>query len=287
MSESDETLARRDTPVDLKRSVDIGFLSTGRNMLTQLAAHFDSSEDLQFGFESWEALRTLALRQRAAVAEESKRISFEEEMLAGALKKIGTVGAASDSAALLKRESAEFENEIQTLSSRIKEDLYQRVQKRCELLKVKLTLYVRDIGSNATMLHLGKLSEEEALIAMFLFSEKIPSRYGAHLDDSVDSVLLPEANVFVEESVDVSRMEPLALISLLNSDAKVIPMKGSIPMKVGTQWIRWVSRGPILEAEFIELHGYRNTMTRDEAEEVLGQFIQLKLSGKIELELGR
>ena len=59
-----------------------------------------------------------------------------------------------------------------------------------------------------------------------------------------------------------------------------------MPLPDGT-WLRWISRGAVLEAEIQEGEGFRNLLTHDEAERITGLLLSHKLAGRLELELVR
>jgi hypothetical protein len=56
-------------------------------------------------------------------------------------------------------------------------------------------------------------------------------------------------------------------------------------LKAGGAVARLVERGPVMEAEIAEASGFRNILTRDEAEQIAGYLLKLKLDGAIDLEL--
>ena len=66
------------------------------------------------------------------------------------------------------------------------------------------------------------------------------------------------------------------------------PVKGMLPLTLPDgSWLRWLTRGPVLEAEVQDGEGFRNLLTQQEAERVTGLLLSHKLAGKLELELVR
>lgn len=69
---------------------------------------------------------------------------------------------------------------------------------------------------------------------------------------------------------------------------EVWPVKGMLPMALPDEtWLRWISRGAVLEAEVQDGDGFRNVLTHTEAERITGLLLSHKLAGKLELELVR
>jgi hypothetical protein len=285
----EDELVRRDTPIEPRPAVH-GLRSSAYHVLEQLSGFFDMSDDLQTGFEAWQGLREFQRTTAEQVASERDRIVLEESLFAGALRRLGEVPLDSGTAAGLASESAEVNAGITALSQRIQRTLIERTQSYGRVKTVKIKLFVRGISSSVRMLHVERLSEEDGLLLMFVLTGKIPSRYGAHLDDSVSEVSEPPALFFEEEGVslrDGDRVNSQRCLELLNGQTAVLPVRGFIPMPIGQRWLRWVARGPLMEAEFIEPSGFRNALSCAEAEEILAELLRYQRLGRIGLELGR
>ena len=68
----------------------------------------------------------------------------------------------------------------------------------------------------------------------------------------------------------------------------MLPVKGMIPLALPDGgWMRWVSRGAVLEAELLDGAAFRNVLSAAEAERVTGLLLAHRLAGRIELELVR
>ena len=65
-------------------------------------------------------------------------------------------------------------------------------------------------------------------------------------------------------------------------------MKGALRARLPDgRWVRWVSRGAVLEAELLDGEAGRNVLSAEEAEQITGALLALQLSGKLVLQLVR
>lgn len=289
--------SRRDTPVDtaLVRG------SVGLSRPT-------SATSLQQAYEAWEGLRADYLAAMSRVASEQKQLEEQGSLLLGAVRFATAPPAGSSSNEGLV--ASPF-SEAEATLSRAREAVeatraaliakHQAVEDQSRAQVRELTkqyaakappvvrLMVRSLGDDRRILHLERPSGDEAVLLMHALSGRIPSRYGFLFDDSTDDATLAPASLYAEEGVAAAqvRANGLKLLGILTSLPEVWPLKGMLPMIDGARFVRWLSRGAVLEAELAEGDGFRNVLQREEAELITARLLTLKLEGKLGLELSR
>ena len=131
------------------------------------------------------------------------------------------------------------------------------------------------------------------MLLLHLLSGALATHYDFLTDDSTEDLALASPPLYAEEGVAPEATRPLApaLRRRLEAAPGVLPLKGMLPVFAphrdaeGALFFRLVTRGPVLEAELEEGDGFRNILSRGEAEQLAGAFVRLKLEGRIELEV--
>src|SRR5439155_9617369 len=129
----------------------------------------------------------------------------------------------------------------------------------------------------------ARVKADESVMLLFLFNGKIASRHGFLFDDSTDDAQKAPQPLYAEEGNAEER--PADLPARLKSFGEVLPVKGFIPVPMGSELFRLLSRGPVMEVELASGAAFRNVLAKDEAERFAGYLLKLKLEGKIELEV--
>ena len=168
---------------------------------------------------------------------------------------------------------------------KVRDELRERVVRQSASVHPVFKLAIRVLAGERRILHAHRLGADESVIALYALSGRIPSRYGFLFDDSTDDALLAPPTLYPDEGITDVR-GPIA--SALSSRAEVWPVKGILPMTLPDgSWLRWISRGAVLEAEVQDGEGFRNMLSHEEAERVTGLLLSHKLAGRLELELVR
>ncbi|MFO0599329.1 MAG: hypothetical protein U0228_28740 [Myxococcaceae bacterium] len=304
----------RDTPVDtpaagvgsLIQAPELGLdpTSAGAKALS-LARSVETLEPL---YTAWRELQAAWAQARARWKSEAQRLDDQGSLLLGAMKAAFEAGAPAPAdshalgpvpamvaeaeaklaqvraeyAAAVARADAGFSAEVE----RVRSELVARVARHASGHLVKFELVARHAGERR-ILHLKKLGDDDAVLALHRLSGRAPSRYGYLADDSLDELGATPASLYPDEGVTEVRPTAPALAAVLAERKTMWPVKGHLPMLVGGKLLRWVTRGPVLEAELAEGDGFRNVLTRQEAEQITGSFLALKLGGAIDFELVR
>lgn len=267
-------------------------------------------ETLEAAYGAWLEQKLEHAERSAAMASELRRLQEQGRFMMGTVRAAGVTGAPAAGGALARRgELDSFLHQAQArltsareeLERRLREEqaayekaearLCQRIRARVErhLQKVRprLLLLLRPVLPERRILHLERVSGDEAVLLLYLFTGKIPSRYGFLFDDSTDDPSLPPPPLYPELGVasQAVRPSPGALAELLSGPATVVPLKGFLPLRVGKAFYRLLQRGPVMEVEIQDADGFRNLLSPQEAEALGGHLLQLKLEGKIELEI--
>ena len=192
----------------------------------------------------------------------------------------------------LSRKEADSEAFYQQAFSEIRSTLTDRIRRYLEASRPSLKLLLRKVGATRSILHVARVGSDEALLLCFLFSGRIPSRYGFLFDDSTEDVSLPPAPLYPDEGVAAGDTRPDATVleARLRAPGEVLPLKGFLPLFVprpsgGEDFFRLLQRGPVMEVEVADDAAFRNILSREEAERFAGHLLRLKLEGKIELEI--
>ena len=284
-----------------------------------------SLETIESAYEAWDELRAARARSRQRFAEERRRLEEQGELLVGAVKSVAEEGVpppppsaptpdavvvAADGAAAehflaeararldeAKVRLAEEEATAEAAFFRAENDLRAaaraRVEGRARLAPPRVRIFPRSLGAEQRVLHLERPQPDDAVVLFFVLSDRIPSRYGAPFDDAADDVFVGPTALYSDEGVppDELRPSPMRLHLLLDALPEVWPLKGAlihaVPGADGPRFVRWLTRGPVLEAELEDGYGFRNVLSREEAELVTGALLKLQLAGRLTLELGR
>lgn len=290
-------LQRRDTPVD----VPSPHVTAPRPLGPPQEAALVRAETIEAGYESWQELRENHKAALARLADERRKLEQQGEFILGAVR------AASDGSspgngldefltdASKKLEQAKKELEAAAEASaakweetfaKVRGEIKGRVQRQLKLVKPRLRLRVRTLAGDKRILHVDRPGADEAVLLCFLFTGKLPSRYGYLFDDSTDDLRETPPTLYAEEGVLPAhvRPDPHGLQLLLDDKSEVIPLKAMLPLRLPTL-LRLVERGPVMEVEVGDGTAFRNVLAKEEAEKIAGHLLKMKLEGWIELEL--
>ncbi len=284
---------RRDTPVDVP-----AVLSRRVPIDDQLEV-IRSVDALEPAFEAWAEFRAAhALRLQALLGEE-RQLDEQGALLLGAARRTGpgTEGLAVTPLLAKAREALEVSRRavverFAAASAEIISVLRERVERHAHAAPPLVTLMVRVLPGDERILHLARPKGDDAVLLLHAIAARIPTRYGFLFDDSTDDSNLPPPALYGAEDLGapelqlLTRPSPAELREVLERLTEVWPVKGMLPV-LAPSLVRWLSRGAVLEAEIADGQGFRNRLTRDEAEEITARLLSLKLEGKIEFELGR
>ncbi len=267
-------------------------------------------ETLEAAWEAWAELKLAHQRARKRWVEERKRLEEQGSLLLGAVRAASgaspgqsealTTQGSLDAFLVDARQKLEATQRSLDEKSRVADEafglelaklrdaLLARVKRQAATMRPTFKLAVRVLGPEQRILHAHRLGHDESVIALFALTGRIPSRYGYLFDDSTEDVGSAPPALYADEGVTEVRPGPARFIALLEGLAEVWPVKGGLPVRLPDgSWMRWVARGPVLEAEVRDGEGFRNVLTREEAERLTGLLLANKLAGKLELELVR
>nr|WP_324291561.1 hypothetical protein [Corallococcus sp. BB11-1] len=314
---------RHDTPVDVP-AVDPAALSA-RNPETpwggmtsgpeSALGQLRALETLESTYDAWAELKRDHAASLIQFREEQARLAQQGAFLLGAVRAAGMdsggnsgpglqpQGAASDFLrdaesklakardAVLQRE-AESEARYQAAFTEVRATLLDRVRRSLESLRPHLTLLLRRVGAERSILHVARVRPDEAVLLCYLLTARVPSRYGFLFDDSTEDLALAPAPLYPEESVPEDGVRPDArgLLSVIDASAEVLPLKGFVPLRVprpggGEDFFRLLQRGAVMEVEIADGPDFRSILTREEAERFAGHLLRLKLEGRIGLDI--
>ncbi len=306
----------RDTPVDFPAQgagalIEAAELGPDPEVLgAQALLRARSVETLEVAYGAWAELQDAHRAARRRWEEERKRLSEQGSLLLGAVKAAGVAPGTGEAglakthaldafltqakeklaAAQLQLEerarSAEqaFVNELK----KVREELMARIARQAATVRPVFKLMIRVLAGERRILHAHRLGGDESVIALFALSGRIPSRYGFLFDDSTEDAMATPPVLYADEGVSELRPRVSALSATLSGLNEVWPVKGMLPMALPDgSWLRWISRGAVLEAEVQDGDGFRNVLTHTEAERITGLLLSHKLAGKLELELVR
>lgn len=275
-------------------------------------------DTLEASYRAWFELRLEYAGFRAAAVEQKRKLEEHGSFILGAVRAARTLphekgGAAEDS--LLKSDmigtfihKAELElaqgreelerrlaraeaEQIEKLAA-IKARLREQVERFCQKVRPEVMIRRRKLASGKVILHLDRLSPDESVLAMYLFTMKLPTRHGFLLDDSTEDATLEPSQLYPDEDVPASRVRPSPgeLRDLIVAGRDFVPVKGMLPLLVNApegrvDLVRFLVRGAVLEAELLDGESFRNQLSQEEAERVVGALIRLKLEERIELEV--
>jgi len=277
-------------------------------------ARLRSLETLETAYEAWLELKQEHGAARLRFKEERERLEQQGSFLVGAVRaagvepqpgaELGLMPAGAESflrgaeARLsqareeLARKEAESEALYQKAFEEICATLADRVRRYLGASRPKLQLLLRKVGTTRSILHVSRVGGDEAVLLCFLFTGRIPSRYGFLVDDSTEDVSLPPAPLYPDEGVDPrdTRPDATTLEARLGAPGQVLPLKGFLPVFVsrpagGEDFFRMLQRGPVMEVEVADGATFRNILSREESERFAGHLLRLKLEEKLELEI--
>jgi|APLak6261675434_1056106.scaffolds.fasta_scaffold04919_3 hypothetical protein len=267
-------------------------------------------ETLEAAYGAWGELKAAHHNARRRWADEKKRLEEQGALLLGAIRaatpgvaKTGEEGLARSNAldtfvtearekldaalSALDAQSKAAEAAFVAELGKLRAAILSRVARQAQTMRPAFRLAVRTVGAQR-ILHAHRLGEDESVIALYVLTGRIPTRYGYLLDDSTDDVLAAPPSLYADEGVADVRPTASGLSALLTERAEVWPVKGMLPLALpAAGWMRWISRGAVLEAEVQDGDGFRNLLTRDEAERITGLLLTHKLAGALDLELVR
>lgn len=305
------TRPSHDTPKDLPAVVAP---ASGRESPHAALARLRTLENLETAYEVWLQLKLEHSAARLRFQEERERLDQQGAFLVGAVRAAGVeprpgsepgiMPAGADSflrgaeARLaqareeLARKEADSEAFYQQAFAEIRSTLTDRIRRYLGASRPSLQLLLRKVGATRSILHVARVGQDEALLLCFLFTGRIPSRYGFLFDDSTEDVSLAPAPLYPDEGLTPrdTRPDPTALEARLGVPGEVLPLKGFLPVFVprpagGEDFFRLLQRGPVMEVEMADGAEFRNILSREEAERFAGHLLRLKLEGKIELEI--
>lgn len=303
----------RDTPVDTPRVSDVGDIIERPQLGLDPAAAGNrafaqarSVETLEALYLAWTELSATWASAKKRWAEEEKRLVTQGELLLGAMRAASSAAPAGDAALAnvngmaveaekrLLEVRTQFAEQIAQANTtfsreleRLRSELIEHVRRRALVSRPVFKLAVRLVGGDRRILHLARLSDDDAIVALFSLTGRVPSRHGYLADDSLDELGAASAPFYADDGVSEVRPPVAELGALLAARTQMWPVKGHLPMQWGARWLRWVARGAVLEAELEDQGSFRNVLTREEAEQITGVLLTHKLAGKIELELVR
>lgn len=311
---------RHDTPVDVPAVEALAPLAFDPKAQAERAlARVRKLETIEAAYEAWAELRAEHSGTVSKLSDERKQLDQQGEFLVGAVRAARDLGQTPtiDEALALARSGEGIESFVAETAGRleaartkldektravesafgdaffqIREELRARIVRTLQHVKPRLKLMIRALGPEQRILHVARLDPDEAVLLAWVLLARLPSRYDFLFDDSTDDANLAPPTLYAEEGVPSGLNRPTVeqLQVLMQSDAQVLPIKGTIPFflprtGLAPQLTRLVERGPVMEVELGEPGGFRNVLTRDEAERVAGYFLTLKLEQRLEIEL--
>lgn len=271
-----------------------------------------SVETLEVVYEAWLELQQAHAAAQRRWRDEQERLRQQGALLLGAVKAASATPAAQGGATLLAPSALDafvaeakqkFTAAEQDLEARVRaadeafraqlglvrRELVERVKRHAAALRPKFELAVRSLPGDRRILHVRRLGLDDSVLALFALTGKAPTRYDYLFDDSTDDVLAAPPVFYAEEGVKDVRPSAQALLATLReAPSDLLPVKGMIPLSLPDGgFMRWVSRGAVLEAEVLDGDAFRNVLTAAEAERATGLLLAHRLAGRIELELVR
>ncbi|AKQ67395.1 hypothetical protein A176_004307 [Myxococcus hansupus] len=279
-------------------------------------ARLRALETLESGYEAWLELKLEQAAARLRFREERERLEQQGSFLLGAVRAAGLTPPASAEPGLVSgvapagdflrdaeekltqareavaQREAESEARHADAFAEIRATLKDRIQRYLSASRPALTLMLRRLGTERSILHLSRVTGDTPALLCFLFSGRIPSRHGFLLDDSTEDVSLAPAPLYADEGVTPEEVRPdaAALEARMRGAGEVLPLKGFLPVFVpkpggGDDFFRLLQRGAVLEVEVADGTAFRNVLTREESERFAGHLLRLKLEGRIGLDI--
>lgn len=256
-------------------------------------------ETLEPAYAAWDELRQVHRDARSRWLEERQRLVDQGSLLLGATRaalqsqageglavqnafladaqsKLDATLAALD--ADIARAEAVFASKFDAMRALLKE----RVARLASSQRPVINLAVRMLAGGKRILHARRLGEDESVLALHVLSGRIPTRFAYLFDDSSDDLQAAPPTLYADEGVTDVRAD-----AGLETRADIWPVKGVLPVKLPSGWMRWAARGVVLEAEILDGAGYRNLLSAEEAEAITGFLLAQQISGRLVLQLVR
>ncbi|RKG53862.1 hypothetical protein D7X30_30720 [Corallococcus sp. AB011P] len=299
-----------ESPALPARNTDTPWASGPDGALGQLRA----LETLESAYDAWAELKRGHAASVIQFREEQARLTQQGSFLLGAVRAAGMdsgsatpglqpQGAASDflrdaesklarARDAVSQREAESEARYQAAFTEVRTTLLDRVQRYLQRSQPHLTLLLRRVGAERSILHVARVQPDEAVLLCYLLTQRVPSRYGFLFDDSTEDLSLPPAPLYAEESVasDAVRPDAPGLLRVIDASTDVVPLKGFIPLRVprpggGEDFFRLLQRGAVMEVEIADGPDFRSILTREESERFAGHLLRLKLEERIGLDI--
>lgn len=281
-----------------------------KTAVSDVGSELSQRQTLESAYQLWEQLRVEHRQARETFDQQEQELTRQGDFIVGAVRaaretqqSLATDGVVRNQHSLdqfheraherlvqakqeLQRLNESAESQWQKTFERLRGELVERIRRHLNFVKPQLRLRLRPLGGDRRILHLDRPTPDEAVLLCYLLSGKIPSRYSFLFDDSTDSVGAAPQSLYADEGVPLDQTRPSRhqLENLMLSDTQVLPLKGILMMS-GPPVVRWVERGPVMEAEVADGDGFRNVLTAHEAETIGGLLLKMKLQQQIELEL--
>lgn len=263
------------------------------------------AQDIESAYDAWQELREHHRAALARLNDERRKLTDQGDFVVGAVRAARGEGDAGKLAvpneldaflgdASKKLEEAKRELDAAAEASakkweaafaEVRAEVRSRVDRTLAHVKPKVRLRLRTLAGDRRVLHVDRVSPDEAVLLCRVFSGRLPSRYGFLFDDTTDDLSAAPPTLYAEEGNSEIRPEAHVVAALFDAPGEVLPLKAMLVLKAGGALVRLVERGPVMEAEIADGAGFRNLLTRDEAERIAGHLLKLKLEGVINLEL--
>ncbi len=240
------------------------------------------------------ALRNLEEETGRAV----RALGAQAKVMAGALKKLaeqitpaqgGDIEARLNAASEATRvESSQWQAALLAAFETARATLVTRAQRHAVLARPQLVVRVRSLPRGQALVHVDRLSAPEAISLCILLAGRVPTRFEFLGDDSQQSLERGFDFAYAADLEARLGATDLTAAAMLRTPAQFIPVKAMIPLRAPADSgpvFRFVSRGPVLEAEIAEGEAFRNVLQQSEAEAVAARLLELKLAGRVGLVL--
>jgi hypothetical protein len=261
-------------------------------------------QDIETAFEAWQELREHHRAVLARLNDERRKLDEQGSFVIGmvnAARGAGGEGLAVPTQldayhreAQVKLEAAkqQLDKDAQASEEKwaiafteIRTEVRERIQRTLNHVQPLVRLRVRTLTGDKRILHVDRVSPDEAVLLCFVFTGRLPSRYGFLFDDATDDLRDVTPTLYAEEGADRTRPDAAYVTGLLEQPGEVLPLKSMLLLKAGSAVVRLIERGPVMEAEIADGVTFRNVLSREEAERIAGHLLKLKLEGVIQLEL--
>jgi hypothetical protein len=263
------------------------------------------TQDIESAYEAWQELREHHRAALARLNDERRKLSDQGDFVVGAVRAARGDGAPDALAmpgeldaflgdAAKKLEAAKRELDVAAEASakkweatfaEVRAEVRARVDRTLAHVKPKVRLRLRTLAGDRRILHVDRVSPDEAVLLCRVFTGRLPSRYGFLFDDTTDDLAAAAPTLYAEEGNAEVRPEAYVVAALLDAPGEVLPLKAMLVLKAQSTLVRLIERGPVMEAEVADGAAFRNVLSREEAERIAGHLLKLKLDGLINLEL--